>query len=118
MDYKLQTNGQGRLDVILGVEDTVINNIIYSLIIEKGSWWFDLSLGSDLHLLRRAKATARTASTAKAYILAALKWMVECGKIEQPTVVVSIKDKQLLYSVTARQIDGQEISYSNFIEVA
>lgn len=124
-DFKLSTEtGTLTLDAS-GTEITGINNIIMSLAVKKGSWWFNPTFGSELHTLARAKATDSTAQLVKTYVQSALKWLISSGKLTSVTVITEIipssgsaQRGRINYLVTAIAPAGNELSYSNFVEVA
>ena len=125
MDFKLSAQSTGNANMVASdTENTALNNIYMSLAVPKGGWWFNPAFGSELHTLRRAKATTSTASKVKTFVEDALKWLVDSGKLETVVVTVEIAPKsntqprgRINYLVEAVQSDGDKLTYSNFVEV-
>ena len=73
--------------------DDLRSAIILSLYVERGSFWADellgISLGSDLHRLKRSPLNDETISLAREYCLDALKWLKSDGFAEKIAVSVT-----------------------------
>jgi len=117
MDFKLSTDAKGNISVVDGNETSVINNIILSLAIPLGGWWFNPKFGSTLHLLTREKATPETAAKVKESITSALKWMVSAGLLSFLDITTEVTTGRINYRIVAVQADGKDVKYSNFVEV-
>lgn len=118
MDLKLSAEA-GKLTLVAGeMESSFINNIILSLEIPLGKWWFNPSFGSKLYLLRREKATPATAKLTKDYIEEALQWLISSGKFTSIDVTVELAKGRINYMVSGVTRAGEGLTYSNFVEVA
>jgi phage gp46-like protein len=101
--------------------DTIANNVWLSLMIDRGSWFFNPDFGSRLYLLKRAKNTERTAALAREYCREALQWLLDTGKATAVQVyserdrIQDIHRLKLLVEVT--QANGEVVSFETFVEV-
>jgi phage gp46-like protein len=123
MDYAITINNQtGQAQMTYNRATTLMNNIYLSLKIHRGSFFFNPSFGSRLHLLQRAKNTDLTAQLAAGYCKEALQWMIDTGKAKSVEVYVQRDRTQdlhrlyLLVEVTPANSD-QPVEFSIFIEV-
>ncbi len=120
MDFKLKINGT-QADMTYEKEDTILNNIYLSLMIEKGSFFLNLDFGSRLHLLKRAKATATNVVLAKIYCEEALQWILDTERAKTIDVYTAIDGSQQLKRLTilvlAVQADGRDVTFETFLEV-
>lgn len=120
MDFKIAIeNGIGQMT--FEKADNIMNNVFLSLMIRKGSFFQNPDFGSRLHLLKRAKNTAKTAALAEQYCKEALQWLIDNEKAKS-IEVFSGRDMQqdlhrlkLLVEVT--QMDGRQVSFDTFVEV-
>jgi len=98
--------------------DDIMNNIYLSLNVAQGTWAFNPSFGSRLHLLQRAKATAHTAASAKEYCNEALKWLLDAGRADSIEVETELDGAQgRLNCLIAAVQNGKKITYEHFVEV-
>lgn len=104
-----------------GKAGTIFNNVYLSLMLRKGSFFAAPEFGSRLHLLHRAKNTARTELLAREYCREALQWLLDTGRATAVEVFAE-RDRQqnlnllkLLVEVT--QADGRELTFQTFVEV-
>lgn len=104
-----------------GKAETIFNNVYLSLMLRKGSFFAAPEFGSRLHLLHRAKNTARTELLAREYCREALQWLLDTGRATAVDVFAE-RDRQqnlnllkLLVEVT--QADGRELTFHTFVEV-
>lgn len=104
-----------------GKAETIFNNVYLSLMLRKGSFFAAPDFGSRLHLLHRAKNTARTELLAREYCREALQWLLDTGRATAVEVFAE-RDRQqnlnllkLLVEVT--QTDGRELTFQTFVEV-
>ncbi len=121
MDFNINigTNGQGTMT--FDTATTIMNNVWLSLMIDKGSWFFNPDFGSRLYLLKRAKNTEHTAALAREYCKEALQWLLDTGRAVE-IQVFSQRDRlqdlnrlKLLVEVT--QADGNTVTFETFVEV-
>lgn len=98
---------------------TIKNNLILSIIIHRGAFFQNPSLGSRLHTL--TKITADTLQLAEAYIKEAVQWILDTGRATRIGVEVT-RDPGDLHRIKIRieavQADGREISFVIFYGVA
>lgn len=84
-DYVLDTgsrSGELACDPALGL----VNAAYLRLAVPLGSWFGDVRLGSNLHLLQREKDVQRVFTLAKQYAEAALKPMLDDGRLSSIAV--------------------------------
>lgn len=104
-----------------GKAETIFNNVYLSLMLQKGSFFAAPEFGSRLHLLHRAKNTARTEMLAREYCREALQWLLDTGRATAVAVFAERDRTQnlnllkLLVEVT--QADGRELTFQTFVEV-
>jgi phage gp46-like protein len=118
-----------RIDMVDGVPEMTLekspdirNNVILSLLVEQGAWFFNPKFGSRLHLLRREKLTARAVDLAVSYAREALQWLIDCGKALSVDVTAeadrTMVAGRVLLSVQVRQANGAQVAFKHFVEVA
>ena len=117
MDFKLAfDNGMPRLTFVKN--DNIGTTIWMLLHIEKGSFFFNPDLGSELWRIK--KLTDQNANQAQQYIERALTPLVRSGRATSIKVVAE-RDTQdrtrLNYSVQATQPDGLIVNYADFYRV-
>ncbi|MDA8428945.1 MAG: phage GP46 family protein [Geobacteraceae bacterium] len=119
MDFQLVYDSQtGAIDQTFDQAGDILNNIIVSLAIKKGSWWHDLNFGlTDRPRLKNTPATARLI---KQDIEQALQWIIDAGRAKS-IEVATWRDQndrhRLNILVTAIQADGRAVTYTTFKEV-
>lgn len=119
MDFRLDYDSQsGTIEQTFDPADSILNNIIISLAIEKGSWWHDRSFGLTRRL--RLKNTPAAALLIKQDIQQALQWIINAGRASRIQVETR-RDELNMYRlnilVAATQADGRVITFSTFKEV-
>lgn len=97
--------------------DGTVTAIFLSLWIRKGSFFFDLELGSMLHTIK--KVTDSNVDLAARYARDALAWMVSLGRISdlQTSAARSSDGRGISVSVFAKRPDGSDVSFSLWTEV-
>ena len=119
MDFKLAFNGQsGTIDQTFDPSADILNNIIISLGIKKGSWWNDPNFG--LTDRPRLKNTAASARLIKQDVEQALQWIIDAARAKSIQIETWRDDNdryRLNILITAIQADGQIITYNTFKEV-
>jgi len=119
MDFALTRNsGTGAIDQSFDQVTSILNNIIISLSIKRGSWWHDPTFG--LMDRPRAKNTDQTARLIRQDYKQALQWLLDSGRataIDIRTWRDETNKNRLNILVTATQADGRIISYETFKEV-
>lgn len=114
--YTLSQNDNGTLDLSFAPGDDLLNCIIMSLAIVKGSWWLHPDFG--LADRRRLKNSPATAQLIRADIAAALQWLLTAGRLRTVAVTTTkTAANRLEATVTAMAADGSPVSYTKFIEV-
>jgi phage gp46-like protein len=103
----------------LSLSNDMMNNLYFSISIRKGSWFYDPSFGSNLHLLK-PKAVADLPVRAKEYCEEALQWLIDSGRADkidvQTEVDQSYETPRLIFNITAWQ-HGKPQTYTIFKEV-
>lgn len=118
MDFQLSIDHAGVLDETFIPATDILNNIIISLAIRKGSWWHDPAFG--LIDRPRLKNTPAIARLIKQDIEQALQWIITAGRASSIQVETWRDDNdpyRLIVLVTATQTNGQVVTYSIFKEV-
>lgn len=119
MDFNLTYDNQtGAIDQTFDKATDILNNIIITLAIKKGTWWHDPQFGlTDRPRLKNTPATARLI---KQDIEQALQWIIDTGRAKSILVETWRDDNQrsrLNILITATQADGGVITYDTFKEV-
>lgn len=117
MDFQL-TSQHGLLDQTFTPAADILNNIVISLGIKKGTWWHDPAFG--LTHRPRVKNTPTTARLIKQDVEQALQWIINSGRataIEVDTWRDENDRHRLKILVTATQADGRIVTYTTFKEV-
>ncbi|TWJ11167.1 phage GP46 family protein [Geobacter argillaceus] len=119
MDFQLTYDKRtGTIDQTFAKGADILNNIIISLAIKKGTWWNDPAFGlTDRPRLKNTPATARLI---KQDIEQALQWIIDAGRATAIRVETwrDANDRHRLnVLVTATQADGRIITYTTFKEV-
>jgi phage gp46-like protein len=99
--------------------DSIFNNILLSLTIRQGSWWFDPGFG--LRRRERMKNTENNARLVEADCRQALQWLIDSGRAASIEVFTERDRTQnlnrLKILVEAVQADGRRITFETFKEV-
>lgn len=94
------------------------NNAILSLLIVRGSWWFNPQFG--MRALPK-KNTARNAALIKDYAAEALQWILDSGRATNIEIQVErdlLQDLNRVKLVVAiTQADGRQVTFDVFKEV-
>lgn len=119
MDFQLAYNNQtGAIDQTYDQAADILNNIIITLGMKKGSWWHDPQFGvTDRPRLKNTPATARLIQQD---IEQALQWIIDAGRATSITVETWRPENdrhRLNVLVTATQADGRTVTYETFREV-
>jgi phage gp46-like protein len=121
MDFALQIDSRGLAAMTFGKSETMINNIYLSLMVKKGSFFYDPTFGSRLHELGREKNTPATARKAEDYCREALQWLLDTGKA---TLINVYTEKDLAQDphrlkalVEVTPANGPVVPFSTFIDV-
>ncbi|KUG24581.1 hypothetical protein ASZ90_005611 [hydrocarbon metagenome] len=121
MDFAITIDSSGLGQMTFDKATTLINNIYISLKVRQGSFFADLTLGSRLYLLERAKNTEATARLAIDYCKEALQWMIDAGKISKVDVYTERDRTQDLHRlkllIEVTPISGPTVAFTTFIEV-
>jgi phage gp46-like protein len=119
MDFQLAYDNQsGTIDQTFDKAGSVLNNIIITLAIKKGSWWHDPSFG--LIDRPRLKNTPTSGRLIRQDIEQALQWIIDAVRATSISVATWRDDNdryRLNILITATQADGQVVTYSTFKEV-
>ncbi len=119
-DFKISTDGiLGQM--ALEPADSFFNNIFLSLMIPRGGWFLDRNFGSRLHLLQRAKNTAKTAARAVEYCKEALQWLLDSKRAIGFDFAterdLETNMNRLKISIEATRANGQIVTFQTFVEV-
>jgi len=121
MDFALQIDSRGQAAMTFGKSETMINNIYLSLMVKKGSFFYDPTFGSRLHELQREKNTPSTARKAEDYCREALQWLLDAGKATRIDIYTERDPAQdphrLKLLVEATPANGPVVPFSTFIDV-
>lgn len=121
MDFALEIDSRGLAAMTFDKAETMINNIYLSLIIEKGSFFYDPTFGSRLHELKREKNTPATARKAEDYCREALQWLLDTGKATRIDIYTErdlAQDPHRLKAlIEVTPANGPVVPFSTFIEV-
>ncbi|MCD4675336.1 MAG: phage GP46 family protein [Desulfobacula sp.] len=121
MDFALDIKNTGVADMTFDKEDSIINNIYLSLMIDKGSFFQDQDFGSRLYLLKRSKNVADTVRLARDYCHEALEWMIETGKAIKFEINTQIEKltgtDRLKIQIIATESNGNQVEFSTFKEI-
>jgi phage gp46-like protein len=94
------------------------NNVILSLLIRRGDWWFNPNFG--MRPLPK-KNTARAEALVESYALEALQWLLDTGrarKIEVQAERDRTRDlNRMRLSLAVTQADGSLVEFEHFVEV-
>ncbi len=120
MDFAIDMGG-GLGEMTFGKPEDIRNNVFLSLVVRKGSFFQNPSFGSRLHLLKRAKNTAKTAQLAVEYAKEALQWLLDTDKARKVEVTAERDRTQDLHRlkllVEVIQANEKRVSFSTFVEV-
>lgn len=121
MDFRIDMV-EGHPVMTLEKSPDIRNNVLLSLLVEQGAWFFNPRFGSRLHLLRREKLTPRVVDLAVSYAKEALQWLVDCGRARSIEVEAeadrNLQAGRVLLLVQLRQANGEPIAFRHFVEVA
>jgi len=121
MDFALQIDNRGQAAMTFDKETTIVNNIYLSLMVKKGSFFYDTTFGSRLHELAREKNTPGTARKAEDYCREALQWLLDTGKATRIDVYTERDPAQdphrLKLLGEATPANGPAVPFSTFINV-
>lgn len=125
MDFSLDIQADGTrgitADLSFDKETSIFNNIFFSLMIDKGSFFHDPKFGSRLYLLQRSKNIMGTERLAKDYCAEALQWMIDCGKAVSFEIITQVEkltaSDRLKIHVLARPSNGGEVEFFTFKEI-
>lgn len=118
MDFQIVSNNQGHIDATFNEVGDILNNIVISLSIKKGSWWHDPTFGCTDR--PRVKNTPATARLIRQDIEQALQWILDAGRATSIDVATWHDDNdrhRLNVLVTATQADGRVVTYTTYKEV-
>lgn len=81
-------------------ESLLADLVLSSLFTPRGAFFLIPDFGSDLHLLKGAKASPSTLQTARQIPSAALKWAVDSGLLDSVVSEAEINGSKLFLKVT------------------
>jgi len=115
-DFKLSIIN-GRMVMSYEAADSFLNNIILSIYIRKGSFFADRNLGSLLYTIK--KITDNNIKLARDFILQALQWMIDAGRMSDLVVLTEPdhKNNGIRFSVSCKKKNGQDVNFSSFYPV-
>lgn len=115
-DWNLSNNSVS----VDGKKETIYNNLRNSIVVDKGSYPFDVGFGSELFRLKREKRTERTRLLAVRYCKEATQWIIKLGRALKIDVLAEydLQDvNRLNVKVSAKQADGEDVTFETFVEV-
>ena len=119
-DLKLKTDDKGLPVLELGkglAGDPVLNGIILSINIPKGTWWYNVTFGLDWP--KNQKLTVRSPDILKERLRQALKWMFDAGLLASLEIEAERSDRNRMgVRISATAPDGREVKYSTFVGVS
>jgi len=125
MDFNLNIDnrtGIAGMTFEMAADGNLVNNVYLSLMIKRGSFFQNPAFGSRLHLLQRAKNTPRTEALAVEYCKEALQWLIDVGRVtkfDYYTQRDRVQDlHRLKILIEATKADGEQVSFTTFVEVA
>ena len=110
-------------DVVYGVlardiSGGLLNSIIILILTPLGSYWFDPTLGSKLHTLKRSKDVSRTALLVKQYAQQALQRLLDSGRALSISVSTEQATNGWLYLfVEVVAASGQRVTFEHPVSV-
>jgi len=116
MDFAIEITGI-EADMTWDKATDITNNVYLSIMVRKGSWFFNPDFGSRLHELTRSKNTDRTARLAEKYAEEALQWLLDLGRATDVSATATRETERIALLVSVTQADGRQISYETFVEV-
>jgi len=121
IDIATDGSATGAMTFDKGSDGNLRNNIYLSLVIKRGSWFQNLTFGSRLHLLQRAKNTEQTAALAEEYCKEALQWLIDTGRVKKIEIIAQRDREQDLHRlkllVMVTKSNGDQVSFTTFVEV-
>lgn len=121
MDFTIVQNDNGLPEMTFDKAGDISNNILLSLVVQRGSWFQNPEFGSRLHLLRKAKNTALTERLARDYCREALQWLLDTGKVTVLDIAterdLTVNRHRLKLVIEATQANGRKVTFEHFVEV-
>jgi phage gp46-like protein len=121
MDFALNIDSRGQAAMTFDKAETIVNNVYLSLMVRKGSFFYDPAFGSRLHELQREKDTAGTPRKAEDYCREALQWLLDSGKATKVDVYtewdVAQVPRRLKALIEVTTANGPVVPFSTFIDV-
>lgn len=124
MDFRLEkdnTTGLAAMTFEEATDGNLSNNIYLSLMVKKGSFFQNPDFGSRLYLLQRSKNTPRTEALAVEYCKEALQWLIDVGRVTKFDFYTQRDKIENLYRlkilIVATKADGEQVSFTTFVEV-
>jgi phage gp46-like protein len=100
------------------VSSSLIQAVLLRLRAHRGAFWFDPTLGSHLHLLRRSKDLPRLKKLAEQYTTEALEPLVTDGRITHLTVAATQPHvSQLALKIAITQPNGTSLQLTHIVQV-
>lgn len=94
------------------------DEIWFSLHLRRGDFYQNPERGSDLHTLRRGKATTATTGKAESMAKRALQWLLDAGRITSLLVSAAfVEPQKLQLSIRAVGADGEPVELTTFVPV-
>lgn len=119
MDFRISYDNQpGVIDQTFDQASDILNNIIITMAIKKGSWWHDPEFG--LKDRPRAKNTPATARLIQQDVQQALQWIIDAGRASSIEITTWRPENdlhRLIIQITATQSDNRTVTYTTFKEV-
>ncbi|HEX2958918.1 MAG TPA: hypothetical protein VHO70_18935 [Chitinispirillaceae bacterium] len=117
MDYLLVTDNLNCPQMLFNAAvNSILNNIILSLQVKRGSFFLLPDFGSRLHEITDTADSSLALS--QAYGLEALGWLVRIGRVRNVEAVASRIPEGIALEIDITQINGEPLSYTYYHRIA
>lgn len=116
MDFALQNNSNGHVEMSYNAVNDIRNNILISLIVKKGTFFLDLAFGSLIHEVKTTSPS--DLNLLKSYCAAALQWMIDIKKVKSFEILVRhYSPGTVIINITADLFDDKKVTYEHYLRV-
>ena len=114
IDFMIRVNSK-QLQATYSETDSLLNNILLSIHVRKGTLFSYPEFGSELHKVKRLNDINIT--HARSYALSALKWVVDTGRAKDIHVDVTSTKSSLAIVVDVTKNDGEKTTYITYFRI-